>query len=509
MKHLVTIVFLLTFLTGYPQAGLIRVEMDAALNSDIYKLVPCGDKGVLVFYETKDFAGDGIKSWFFRFLDRNLQVSFETFIPVIAGAEFQQYVYCDSLLYLAFLNTGKIRAETENFQMLTIDLIKGLSYELKSSLPGESNLKKLIVYKEKAYLGLNLKNEQAAIYSLRLKTAEINSFNVALPDQNFIEDLVFDPYEEQLIVILSNFLSKRQNKMYLVSLTPEGNYQYDDEIIPVLGGRFLNSARVYPVGSSKLMLIGTYGSLSAKIPSGSEYFGIESAGMFSTLLENRQQTYMNFYNFMEFQNIRAGVSARDFYRLQRKKVKESSEYSLNYELLFHDMEWVDSTFILMMEAFYPEFRTVSDIAYDYWGRPVTSTYTVFDGFRFFNAILAAFTIDGKLAWDNSLEMNLSPIGRRLTRASYFVDERPIVLFYNDGSKIYYRVYLENAELETFSRMDLMTSEPGDRITAVGINQMEHWYDQYFLAFGYHTIQNNRTTDRNQRTVFYINKISLD
>ena len=44
----------------------------------------------------------------------------------------------------------------------------------------------------------------------------------------------------------------------------------------------------------------------------------------------------------------------------------------------------------MMEAFYPEFRTVSDISYDYWGRPVTQTYTVFDGYRFFNSILAAF-----------------------------------------------------------------------------------------------------------------------
>ncbi|MFO7614282.1 MAG: hypothetical protein R6W71_06545 [Bacteroidales bacterium] len=509
MKQIFTIGLLFIMLSGQAQPEVIRVEWDAALNSDIYKLVPCGDKGVMVFYETKDFAGEESKNWFFRFLDRNLEELWQTLIPVINGAEFQQYIYSDSLVYLVFLNPGKVRHGSENFQALIIDLVNGISYETKASLPGESSLKKLVVHQNVAYLGLNLKNEQAAIYTLTLRTGEINPFNIVIPDQNFIEDLAYDPYNEQLIGVFSNFLSRRQYKMYMVSLTPEGHYQFDEEIRAVLDEKYLNTARIYPLEGSKVMMIGTYGSLSARIPAGTEYFGIESAGVFVTMLENRKQSYINYYNFVEFSNLRAGVSARDFYRLQRKKPKEASEYSLNYELLMHDAELYDSNFVVMMEAFYPEFRTVSDIAYDYWGRPVTNTYTVFDGYRFFNAILTAFNADGELLWDNSLEMNLSPIGRPLSRASYFFDGRPVVLFYNDGMRIYYRVCLEIAELEPFSRMDLATSELGDRITATGLNHLQHWYDQYFLAFGYHTIQNNRIAGKSQRTVFYINKISLE
>jgi len=510
MKQILTIGLLFILFSGHAQPGVIRVEWDAVLNSDIYKLVPCGNKGVMAFYETKDFAGENSKNWFFRFLDRNLEELWQTFIPVVNGAEFQQYIYSDSLVYLAFLNPGKARQGAENFQVLIIDLVNGISYETKTSLPGESSLKKMVVHQNTAYLGLNLKNEQAAVYTLTLRTGEINPFQVVMPDQNFIEDLAYHPYEDKVIGIFSNFLSRRQCKMYMVSLTPEGNYAYDEEILPVMEGKYLNTARVYPLEEGPgIMLIGTYGGFSAKIPAGTEYFGIESAGVFTTLINNRKQSFINYYNFLEFSNLRAGVSARDFYRLQRKKPKEASEYSLNYELLIHDLDFRDSNYVVMMEAFYPEFRTVSDIAYDYWGRPVTNTYTVFDGYRFFNAIMTAFNTDGELLWDNSLEMNLSPIRRQTSRASYFFDGRPVVLFYNDGMRVYYRVCLEIAELEPFSRMDLATSELGDRITATGLNQLQHWYDQYFLAFGYHTIQNNRIAGKSQRTVFYINKISLE
>jgi hypothetical protein len=240
-----------------------------------------------------------------------------------------------------------------------------------------------------------------------------------------------------------------------------------------------------------------------------EYFGTESAGVFTTRINSGKQEFMNYYNFMEFRNLRAGVSARDFYRLQKKKERESPEYSMNYELLTHDPELHDSTMVFMMEAFYPEFRTVSDISYDYWGRPVTHTYTVFEGYRFFNSILAGFNLEGEMAWDNSLEVNIAPTNRLDKKTAYFFDGKPVILYYNDGSKIAYRICLENAELEPFTNFDLETSEFGDKITAVGQNRLIHWYGYNFLAYGYHTIRNNLLTNRNERTVFYINKISLE
>jgi hypothetical protein len=281
------------------------------------------------------------------------------------------------------------------------------------------------------------------------------------------------------------------------------------EIQPVLESKYLNSAKLYPLPDSSIMILGAYGNIAARIPGMNEYFGIESSGTFATRIIQGQQEYMNYYNFMEFNNLKAGVNARDYYRLQKKKTRETNEYSVNYELLFHDPIQRDSSVILFMEAFYPEFRTVSDISYDYWGRPVTQTYTVFDGYRIFNTILAAFDYKGELRWDNSLEINISPSGQLLKRSSCYFDGEPSLIFYNDGFRISYRVYIENTELEGFTRADLETLHNGDRISAAGYNTMTHWYNQYFLAFGYHTIQNNLLPDKNERTVFYINKIALE
>jgi hypothetical protein len=509
MKNLLLISLFLICLSGKSQTGVVRLEFEAAINSDIYELVPLGNQGFLVFYETKDFADEKSKNWFFTFYNTSFEEVWKANIPVVADAGYEDYYRNDSLLYLFFLNAGKAKSGSDNFQVLTLDLANGISFETKGNLPAESAFVKFCVARTKVFLGLNLKNDQAAIYSIDLKSGPIGEFRISYPDQNFIEDLIYDPYNDQVVSIISNFLSRRQNKMYLLALATDASFRYDLEISPVVTGKFLNTARIYPTDSTHYFLVGTYGNLSSKIPAQNEYFGIESAGVFATRISSQKQEFMNYYNFMEFRNLRAGVSARDFYRLQKKKDRESSEYSMNYELLTHDPELHDSTLVIMMDAFYPEFRTVSDISYDYWGRPVTHTYTVFDGYRFFNSILTGFNLNGELEWDNSLEVNIAPTTRLDNIAAYFFDGEPAILYYNDGSKISYRICLKNAELETFTKLDIETSELGDKITAIGRNQLIHWYDYYFLAYGYHTIRNNLLTDKNERTIFYINKISLE
>jgi hypothetical protein len=509
MKKLLIIILFLTGLTAAGQTGVVRLEFEAAANSDIYQFVPLGNRGFLVFYETKDFADEKSKNWFLTFYNVYFTEVWKANIPVVDGAGYQDYFLTDSLLYLFFLNPGKVKPDEDNFQLLTIDLAKGLSYETKGNLPSESTFTKFIVSGDRVFTALNLKNEQAAVYSIDLNSGPIREFRLAYADQNFIEDIAFDTADNVLICIASNYVARRQNKMFLMAFDRDANFKYDLEILPVITGKFLNTARIFITDSSHYFLVGTYSGLAAKIPSKNEYFGTESAGIFTTRITGRRQEFMNFYNFMEFRNLRAGASARDFYKLQKKKDRESQEYSLNYEILMHDPELHDSTLVVMMEAFYPEFRTVSDISYDYWGRPVTHTYNVFEGYRFFNSMLAGISLDGALLWDNSLEINIAPTTNLDKKTEYYFDGRPFILFYNDGTKIAYRICLENTELEAYTKMDIETSRSGDKISAVGQNRIVHWYDYYFLAYGYHTIQNNLQPEKNERTVFYINKISLE
>jgi len=507
-KLLLILVFLLPGLVK-SQDSLVRLELEAALNSDIYRVVPCEDFGLLVFFETKEVVGENSKSWYFMFYDPGLVPVWNANIVVVLGAEYKDFILKDSLLYLFFMNTDKVKPGTENFQFIRIDLARGISSTLKGILPSETRFKEIMIDGGHAWLALDTKNEQAAVFHIDMITGNVSSFNVLYPDENFIEDICIDTLNGHLLFLVSNYLDRRQNKMYLQALDSSGQFVYDMEINTVLDGKYLNTGRIYPLADSSILILGVYGGVAAKIPSANEYFGVESSGVFTTRIRDRQQEFMNYYNFMEFNNLRAGVSARDYYRLQKKKVRETTEYSLNYELLFHDPESLDSTLVMMMEAYYPEFRTVSDIAYDYWGRPVTQTYTVFDGYRIFNAILAGFNSNGELVWDNSLEMNMPPTQELMKRASSYFDGEPSLLFYNDGFRISYRVYLGNTQLVGFTKMDLETLKTGDRISEAGYSTVAHWYGPYFLAYGYHTIQNNLLADKSERTVFYINKLALD
>lgn len=509
MKYLLWFIFLVSFMPATGQPGVMRLELDAKPGEDIYQLVPCGDRGALVFYETTDFAGEGNKNWLFTLYDAELNETWKAHVPVLYGAEFQQYQFSDSTLWLFFGNTSRARQSTTNFQLLTIDLANGMSTDRRGSLPSESKLARMVIHGQKAYFALKLKNDQAAVYTYDLRSGEMTDFNVLLPDQNVIEDMVFDEAKDRLVALVSNYLSRRQNKMYLLALTGDGAYENDMEIATGLGSKYLNSARITALADSSYLVAGTYSNIASKLPGETDHFGIESTGVFVTRVKNQKQPFMNFYNLMEFRNLRAGLSARDFYRTSGRKVRESAEYSLNYEFLVHDIVVHDSAAVLMLEAFYPEFRTVSDMSYDYWGRPITHTYTVFEGYRFFNALVAAFSFSGELIWDNSIEVNL-PLTRQLAmNASFYFDDKPILIFYNDGSRISYRVSMKNKELVPYSRLNIETSEAGDKVAGAGQNLFVHWYDHYFLAYGYHTIRNNLLAGRNERTVFYLNKISLE
>ena len=85
MKKLLPIILLFFPFLLHSQAGLVRIELDAALNSNIYQVVPCEARGVLVFFETKDAVDENSKNWHFIFYDRELEEAWNADIAVITG----------------------------------------------------------------------------------------------------------------------------------------------------------------------------------------------------------------------------------------------------------------------------------------------------------------------------------------------------------------------------------------------------------------------------------------
>jgi len=74
--------------------------------------------------------------------------------------------------------------------------------------------------------------------------------------------------------------------------------------------------------------------------------------------------------------------------------KSGKEYDYAYNLLVHDIVNRNGKYILVVEAFHPEYHTEQSFVYNYYGQPFNNTVTVFDGYRYSNAIVLAFDSTG-------------------------------------------------------------------------------------------------------------------
>jgi hypothetical protein len=494
---------------SYAQTGVMRVEFPAELEKNPYEVAPLEDYGLLMFYAQPELIGEVNRSWHFTLYDTNLFIQWEADIPILDGARYKGYHLEDSTLYLFFFNPGKSKSTLDNYQVSALEITSGIIDHFTGYLPEVDEVRGFLVQDGTAIIACDLLNEQVGVYLIEIQRQSTRSYVTDFPDQNFLEDLQYDSYSGSLLVIISNFVSRKQNRLLLLRLGMNGDLLGSYPVEVVLPSKYLNSARVYSAGPAEYMVIGTYSNFASKIPGKNEYFGLESAGFFITRFEDGAQQFMNYYNFMELQNLRPAMSARDYLKLAKRKNRNEEEYSADYEMTMRPISSENNQFIIMAEAFYPDFRTVSDISYDYWGRPITHTYTVFEGYRIFQSLLLGFDIDGNLLWDNSLELSNIKTLDLSFRSGYHFEGKPAVLYFNDGIKVSFSAFAGNALIEGVNYSELDTSYRGDKIVELGNNYMEPWYDGYYLCYGYHTIRNNLLAEQEMRTVFYINKIIFE
>ena len=491
------------------QSGVVRLEFPAELDKRPYEIVPLDKHGLLLFYAQPELLGEDDRKWHFISYDTNLLTRWETDVPVLDGARYQAAQMDNGALYLFFFDPGKSRPGRDNYQVSVLNLGSGIIDHYKGHMPEVEEIAGLLVMQEKVVIACHLEDEHAGAFILDLKHQTRKEFRTAFPDQNFIEDLQPDPFSDAFLMVVSNYVARKQNLLFLLKISMEGELIHGYPVQAVLQDKFLNSAKVFAHAPSEYMLIGTYSNVASRLPGNNDYYGVESAGFFSTRFEEGEQQFMNYYNLLELENLRPAVSARDYIKMSRRKGKDETEYSADYEMILHPLSRHGNLFVIMAEAFYPDFRTVSDISYDYWGRPITHTYTVFEGYRIFQGMLLGFDREGNLAWDNSIEMSNIKTSELSLRAGYLFDGKPTVLYFNDGNKITLRAFAGNAILEAASFTELETTHRGDKVVEVGDNYMKPWYEDNFLCFGYHTIRNNMMSESEKRTVFYINKIIFE
>jgi hypothetical protein len=200
------------------------------------------------------------------------------------------------------------------------------------------------------------------------------------------------------------------------------------------------------------------------------------------------------------------------YRQARKKAGKKEDgkdkYSIDFDLLLHDIIQKDSRFYFIAEAIYEEYHTVTNTYYDYYGRPVPVSYSVFDGYRYFNAFITCFDQDGKKLWDNGMEIfNILSFDLKNRVNTYFINDE-IVMAYNREGKIAVKIIKGHEVIESVEYYQLESTYVNDKIMKDTKSNMIFWYDNYFIAYGFQTIKNNSLIRNSKRGVFYINKVAF-
>ena len=306
-------------------------------------------------------------------------------------------------------------------------------------------------------------------------------------------------------------MPKNKVECWLVNYDTTGKSLAQVQISTITDDRYLQEVEFFPLSLNEVLLFGSYGTSGKRESSPNKPQG-ESTGLFYSKIVNNQQKTIEFFNFLELKNAKSLLDEKEIATIRKKALKKNRDlrdYSIDVKLLFHPVVKEKDNFIVFSEVYHPQYHSENFTDFDFYGQPFTNSFTVFDGYRYTNAIITAFDKEGNLLWDNNMEIrNLISFDLTPKVNSFFSGGNVILTYLSDG-KIASKIISGDKIVENldFSTFDL--SYPNDKLLSETKSRMDYWYGNYFLCFGYEDIKNVALDGNNKRLVYYFSKIKFE
>lgn len=489
---------------------LLRVEIDVKSDAATYKLITCGEDGFIMFYETT-ITQDDYQFWVFVSYNKFMLESWKKDVPIFENMSYRKKTLKGEYLYLLFHDIDKKKSEVYNYQILKINVANG-KYELFSGeVPDNSRFVEFDVLGEYIIAGLDTEDKQSGIYSLNMITKETNPVFEMQTDRSKVESIYIDTLHNSYIGVF-NIHTSRSEYFYVLKEFDINGTEINSIVIQPGENKKLNTGKLITINENERLLIGTYDFVKGGTIDKKDYFSNEAIGFYSIRIIDNQQSGGNFYNFLDLENMTGYLKSRE-YQQAKKKAEKSDEntdkHSLNFDLLLHEIIQEDSLYYFVTEAYYEEYHTVTSTYYDFYGHPVPVSYSVFDGYKYFNTFISCFDHKGEKLWDNGMEifdiLTFNLINRVVV---YFIGDE-ILMAYNREGKIGAKIINGPNVVEGLKHYPLESSYVNDKIITDTKSNMEYWYNNYFIAYGFQTIRNNSLVNKSKRVVFYINKVAYE
>ncbi|MFA5783213.1 MAG: hypothetical protein WC868_13185 [Bacteroidales bacterium] len=530
----------------------LRVEIEAKKSSDDYNVVPVGKDGVILFYESYE-KEKGDKIWVFTKYNTELKEDWNEEVPVQKSLDFIKYYIDDEkMLYVLLGNMHYVAGQSSElisnnasgtFQIVSIDISNGNSNIINSKFPGSLYIRDFKVINDKAsifcmtsptkgdacmqmfltctcipaFTGLTVFKFHSLIMNVNLNNGTFTTIpikyegNTLLLDSDIMKDT-----NTFYKVFVKNKPNVKTTSNYLIDYSGNGDLIKTSKIKSG-SGKLLRTFKYQNLGSEESVIIGTYDTEKKKgftfNPANNESMGLNSVseGIYFTKMKGEEQKFIKFYPFSKMENFFKYLKNKTANKVKekvKKTEKKGKELNVNYNLLVHKIIEKNGQYILIGEAYYPEYRKDSykTITRDASGVQTgsTTTYTyVFIGYRFTHAVIAAFDSEGNKLWDNSFAIQDILTFNLKEKVKVMFDGDDIILTYSYGGYIKSQIIQGDKIVQGKEDTKIETSLEGDKVKQNWNSDMDFWYDNYFLSWGYQKIKN-----KGKRTVFYFNKIGL-
>lgn len=526
----------------------LRVEIEAKSTSDDYYVVPVGSEGVLLFNETNESAGKGKKNYMFTKYDTNFKEEWSKQFPVRK-----------ELSYIGFDISGKnvhvLLSESRpkgDFQVIKVNFDNGEISSVSGKVPNKATVSDFKVVGEDAYFGGHtlpttiqtcgkalflyatclipacfgageIKQKPVLIHT-DLSTGKVSPFVYKLKGSSQVSDINKDEGSSNASVVVINRPKKNMFSLAVQEFTNGGSLESTITINPRGKNELLNG-RVMTLNNKDKLLIGTYSQPASKKTLGEKIARAMakttsptySNGLYiSKIGKDGDQEFIQYHPFSSFEKfwdyLRPKTAKRAKNRAKKREAEGRSS-EMNYNLLVHDIIEKNDEYIMVAEAYYPEYHYESRTTVGANGQTQTTYVRVFDGFRYTHAIIAGFNKEGDLLWDNSFEIWDILSFHLKERVKVLADGEDIVLAYSNGGAIKSKVIRGREVLDGKSSTPIETNYTDDKVRQNYNSDMAFWYDNYFITWGYQKIKNTNKEVRKEkgkrkRTVFYFNKIAF-
>lgn len=501
-----------------------RIELPLPKESNAYHTIPLGQKGVALISKPEK------RKYRVQKFNTNLEQEWSTDGEILSNLDFVASSYDGSSIYLLFN-----RYRSPEYQVVKVSAGPGFVENFMFQTIERFQITDFKTLGYSAFLAGTLKDEPVLIQT-NLQTGQSKVLPTAVKGTLSIQSVEVDT-TFQVVNVSLVIKNGRSIKIVVRSYSETGQFISEVGPNPEEGLALLNG-RLQILNESEKLLIGTYGLSSRQSASSAT-----SQGLYISKFVNDQEQFTQYHSFTDFAHFFDYLGDRQLEKMERriqKKKDDGQDLKLNYRLLVHDIIPSDNQYLIVAEAFYPEYKYNNNLygSRSYWGNPwmfgsgfgygLYNPYffnpyygarryggynnQVFDGFVYTHAIVAGVDFSGKLIWDNSVKFDnvkSSELREKVTATPK--DNGHTQIVYGNKGTIWTKTVDKDKTVEAERSIVIPTELEGDKIRSTATDEVCHWFGPYYLAWGEQRISNASAGDvatRGRRNVFYLNKITF-